>query len=185
MRKTYIENFNKIFREDPYVISIVNALSIDMDSALEIAQNIYLNMFFDTMTEDLGIPLMAKTLDIQLRNDLTTEEKRSIIQAKWKSKGKCDIDLIQSVCNSWKNGEVEVDFIDDSITIHFASLAGVPSDIQYLKDALDKVKPAYLLIDFIYNFLYWDLWDSWNMTWDYVDSKNLTWDIYETTINKP
>lgn len=186
MRKdTLIQNFNKIFREDTYVLSIVNALGIELDTVEELAQKVYLNMFFDTMEEDLGIPIYAKTLGLNLREGLTTEEKRSIIQAKYRSKGKCDVDLIQSVCNAWKDGEVRVSFEDNLFTIRFMSLAGVPSDIQALKDALDKVKPAYRLLNYLYNFLFWDLLESWEMDWDYLESKNLTWDEFEITIEKP
>jgi len=186
MRKDdLIKNFNKILLKDPYILNLCNMLGIELDSLEELGAKIVRNTFFDSLDEDLGIPIYAKTLDITFREGLTTEEKNSIIQAKWKSKGKCDADLIQSVCNSWKAGEVSVDFVNSLIRIGFKSLAGIPSDVDALKKALDKVKPAYLLVDYIFNYLYWDLWDSWNMTWDYVDSKNLTWDNYEITIVKP
>jgi len=186
MRKdTLIQNFNKMFRTDPYILALVNSMGLQLDDIEALCQKIYANMFFDTMDEDYGIPAMAKTLQVTFPANSTIEEKRSILQAKWKSKGKCSEELLQSVANSWKNGEVTVKFENSIIKVTFASLAGVPDNIDNLKAAFDKVKPAYLLVDYTYNWLYWNLRDSWNLSWDYWDSKNINWDNLEKTIFKP
>ena len=182
---TLIQNFNKIFRKDPYILSLVNSMGLQLDDIDAIAQKIFLNLFFDTMDEDYGIPAMAKTLQVTFPAGATTEEKRSILQAKWKSKGKCSEELLQSIADSWKNGEVTVKFENSIIKITFASLAGVPDNIDNLKEAIERVKPAYLLAEYIFNWLYWDLRDSWNLSWDYWDSKNINWDNLEKTIVKP
>lgn len=151
MRKdTLIQNFNKIFRTDPYVLSLVNSLGIEMDTAEELAQKIYLNMFFDTMTEDLGIPIYAKTLGINLQENITLEKKRSIIAVKWKSKWKCTEELLQAAADSWKNGEIEVSYKDNVIVCFFVNVGGKPEDFDNLKLAIDKVKPAHLLVEYIY-----------------------------------
>lgn len=186
MRKdTLIKNFNKIFREDPYVIDLCASLGLEMDKVEEVLKNIYLNMFFDTMTEDLGIPIYAKTLGITIDNNLPIEEKRAIIQAKWKSKGKCSEELLQAVANSWKNGEVTVNFENSIIKITFSSIGGVPENLDNLKAAIDKVKPAYLLAEYTFNWLYWNMFESWNLSWDQLESKNLDWDNLEKQITKP
>ena len=156
MRETYINNFNKIFRTDPYVKSLVNSIGIEMDNALVVAQKIYANMFFDTMTEDLGIPIYANTLKLNLREDLTLDEKRSIIEAKWKSKGKCNEELMQAIADSWKYGAVKVDMVDGRIKFNFIASSEIPTDLSGLKNALAEVKPAYLLIDYIFNYLFWE-----------------------------
>jgi ribosome biogenesis GTPase len=64
-------------------------------------------------------------------------------------------------------------FENNVINVTFASLVGVPDNIDSLKNAIDKAKPAYLLCNYIFNWLHWDLRDSWNLTWDERDSKNI------------
>lgn len=156
MRESFINNFNKIFRNDPYVISLVNSIGIEMDKAQEVAEKIYANMFIDTMTEDLGIPIMGKTLKLNYREDLTITEKRAMIEAKLKSKGKCNEELMQKIANSWKYGSVKVELIDGRIKFNFIASSEIPSDLSDLKNAIAEVKPAYLLIDYIFNNLHWE-----------------------------
>lgn len=179
-----INNFNKIFREDPYVIDLCKTYNIEYSRVEAIANLVYQNMFFDTMDNNI-IQMWTEIMDIMINENLSIEDKRATVEAKWKSKGKCTEPLMQSVCNAWNNGEITITFIDDVLSLHFASIGGVPNDIDILKDAINKVKPAYLLIDYIFNYLYWNLWDSWDLSWDEFESKNLSWDELEITIFKP
>ena len=186
MRKdTLIKNFNIVFRKDPYILSLVNAIELQLDDIDVLCQKIYEKMFIDTISEDLGIPILAKNLLLEFPEGITTEEKRSILQAKWKSKGKGSEQMLQAIANSWKNGEVIVSIENNVINVTFASLVGVPDNIDGLKTSIDKAKPAYLLCNYIFNWLHWDLRDSWNLTWDERDSKNIDWDNWEKTIHRP
>lgn len=180
---TALDNFNNIFKNDPYIQALCNSLGLEQEEVEKLCQVIYLNMFFNTMDEET-IQLYAEIMDIVIDTSLSIEDQRSIVMAKWKSKGKCTEELIQSVCDSWRNGEIIVDF-ENTINISFNSQGGVPSDIEALKIALNKVKPAYLSIEYTFNWLYWDLWESWEMSWDELESKNLTWDEFEATVNRP
>jgi len=179
-----INNFNKIFREDSYVIELCKTYNIEYSKVEAIANIVYQNMFFDTMESDI-IKNWAEIMNIMINENLSIEDKRSTIAAKWKSKGKCSEPMMQTVCDAWNNGEITITFIDDLLKIHFASIGGVPNDIEILKDAMDKVKPAYLTIEYIFNWLYWNLWDSWDLSWDEFEGKDLTWDELEKTIFKP
>lgn len=184
MRKdSLIQNFNKIFRNDPYILELCNSFGLKLDDIEKKCQKIYLNMFFDTMDKDT-ISVIAKTLDIQLSISMTTEEKRSAIQAKWKSKGKISEELLQSVVSSWRNGEAILSFDSGIINIKFKTVIGYPVDLDLLKDAINKIKPAYLIAYYI-NELYWDLLESYNLTWDEWESYDLSWEEWEIQIIKP
>ena len=183
--KRALMNFNKIFRSDQYLIDLCNSIGIELNAVEELMQKIYANMFFDTMDEELGIPAIAKNLQLTFPDNSTIAEKRNMIQAKWKSKGKCSEELLQSIANSWKNGEITVKFENDIIKVTFANSAGVPEGIDNLKQAFDEVKPAYLLVEYLFNWLNWNLKDSWDLNWNYWDNLNLSWDDLEKTIIKP
>lgn len=185
MRKdSLILNFNKIFRTDPFILELCNALGLKLDDVEEICKKIYLNMFFNTMDEDIGIPAMAKTLDMKLDANMSLENKRSAITAKWKSKGKISEELLQSVVSSWRNGEAILSFDSGIINIKFKTVIGYPVDLDLLKDAINKIKPAYLIAYYI-NELYWDLLESYNLTWDEWESYDLSWEEWEIQIIKP
>ncbi len=178
-----LNNFNTIFRNDSYIKNLCKSSELEYEEVKKLAQRVYLNMFFDTLDKE-AIQIYAKVMDVVIDNTLPLENQRSILVAKWKSKGKCTEDLIQTVCNSWKNREITVSF-EDTINVNFNSLGGIPNDIETLKSALDKVKPAYLLIKYTFNWLYWDMWEGFELNWNQLESKNLTWDKLEGTVFKP
>ena len=44
---TLIQNFNKIFRKDPYILALCQSMGLQLDDIETIAQKIFLNIFFD------------------------------------------------------------------------------------------------------------------------------------------
>ena len=184
-KKRLLPNLNKIFKNDKYILFICNGIDLQLEETDKLLEKIRLNMFFDTIEEDLGILIIANTLGLSLGENLTTNEKRSIIEAKWKSKGKTSEEMLQTIANSWRNGEVTVTFENGIIAVRFSSIAGVPSDILSLQDALNKIRPAHLLIDYMFNFLYWNLFESWDFTWTQFEGKNLNWNQLEIQITTP
>ncbi len=102
----------------------------------------------------------------------TIEAKRIEIEARWKASGKCDVELLQTVANSWRNGAVKVTFVDATIQIKFVSVVGIPDDLSTLKYVIDETKPAHLPVE--YSFMY----RTWGMLlprrWGQVNNK-FTW----------
>ncbi|MTI65174.1 MAG: DUF2313 domain-containing protein [Firmicutes bacterium] len=166
-----LKNLNKIVREDKYIQGLLNASGVEIDGLEQLLQKLYRNFWFDTMDEDLGIPIVSKQLKIKLNENTTVEEKRSILEARWKSSGKSDVFLLQSVCDSWKNGEIEVGFENGHITIKFTSLLGIPTDLDSLKDQIKKAKPAHLLVDYLFKYL--TIGDVQNMTIEELEQQTL------------
>jgi hypothetical protein len=180
-----IANLNALMREDSYVLNLCESMGLELDSIEALLEKIYNNFWFDSIDEDLGIPFMSSIMDLSLDSDLTLEEKRSIISAKWKNKGKTTEEFLQMICDSWRNGTTVVNYEDSNLEIKFTGIGGVPSDLDSLKDEINKAKPAYLLVDYVFSYLYWDLFDSFELTWDEFEAVNKTFDEWEITIKKP
>lgn len=146
-----LNNMHQLSRTDPFTIELLNAISKKLDT-IELNQSDFVNQyFFDTATWYLD--KYAKELNIKFSTNTPLEEKRAIIEAKWKSSGKADIFLLQAISDSWKNGEIEVSFTDGKINVKFNSIMGVPLDLTNLKTALETAKPAHLAIIYLFKYL--------------------------------
>lgn len=142
------------YRKDAWVIALLSAIA-DVDSAQRAdADETAQQMFLDSMTWALAIE--ERIAGITPAAGAGVEERRSVLQAKWRSAtGKCDVDLIQRVCDSWQNGEVDVDFVDGEIVLRFVGAYGVPDAdaLAALKDAVQEVIPAHLAVTYLYRYL--------------------------------
>lgn len=143
---------NKVYRLDTFVSVILtpigNYLTVINNKITAIRNNI----FFDTLDED-GCKYFEKLLNIPLKSGDTITNRRAKIQAKWLSNNHNDIALIQSVCDSWKNGEIAADFVNKKIQIKFIGDYGIPEDINALTNAINTIKPAHLPFEYLYKWL--------------------------------
>lgn len=147
-----IKNMHKQYRDDKWLNEIFESAGIDLDKANIDVAYIARQFWFDTIDAEF-LPIYEKLLGIKTNSDLSIEDRRSIVEAKWKSDGKCDLTLIQAVCNSWKNGEVKVSFVDGQIQLKFTGEYGVPTDLDSLYNAVDDIKPAHLQLNYIFAYL--------------------------------
>lgn len=142
------------YRKDAWVIALLSAIA-GVDSAQRAdADESAQQMFLDSMTWALAIE--ERIAGITPAAGAGVEERRSVLQAKWRSAtGKCDVDLIQRVCDSWQNGEVDVDFVDGEIVLRFVGAYGVPDAdaLAALQSAVQEVIPAHLAVKYLYRYL--------------------------------
>ena len=142
------------YRKDAWVIALLSAIA-DVDSAQRAdADETAQQMFLDSMTWALVIE--ERIAGITPAAGASLEERRSVLQAKWRSAtGKCDVDLIQRVCDSWQNGEVDVDFVGGEIVLRFVGAYGVPDAdaLAALQSAVQEVIPAHLAVKYLYRYL--------------------------------
>lgn len=135
-----------------FVQDIVKAIA-DFFNVIDLKiTNIYLNFFFSSLTID-GVEYFENLLKITPLQSQTIEDRRSAIRAKWLSKVHCSIGLIQLVCNAWKRGEVEADFISGKLKLKFVGEYGIPDDVDSLISAVDEVKPAHIPLLLLYKYL--------------------------------
>ena len=57
------------------------------------------------------------------------------------------------MCNAWKRGEVEADFISGKLKLKFVGEYGIPDDVDSLISAVDEVKPAHIPLLLLYKYL--------------------------------
>ena len=142
------------YRKDAWVIALLSAIA-GVDSAQRAdADETAQQMFLDSLTWALAIE--ERIAGITPAAGATLEERRSVLQAKWRSAtGKCDVDLIQRVCDSWQNGEVDVDFVDGEIVLRFVGAYGVPDAdaLAALQSAVQEVIPAHPAVKYLYRYL--------------------------------
>lgn len=153
MTKEYVlARLNKLYRSDPWVNAIFTAAGLSLDNVAGLILDLYNSNWFDTLSEAY-IKLYEGKMGITPASGQTLDDRRSTIQAKWKSTGTVGLDLIQAVCNSWENGEVSVAFRSGTIQLTFNSIYGVPADLQTLLNAIDDVKPAHLAVAYVLKYL--------------------------------
>ena len=146
-----IKLMHELIRADPYVLNVTDSINVTIDEISLAVSDIKNQIFFDTMTWE--IDNLAKVLNITFSPGTSIEDKRSIIEARWKSSGKSDIYLMQAIADSWKNGEIEVEFVSGKIQIKFIGEYGAPSDLESLKREIDKAKPAHLGVIYLFKYL--------------------------------
>lgn len=85
----------------------------------------------------------------------TLEERRTALIARWRGAGKCDVERIQSVCDSWKNGEISVGFAKGVIVLTFVGAYGMPDGtaLAALRDAIEQTVPCHLAVEYLWRWL--------------------------------
>ena len=163
-----INRINKLNKDDPMTRNIIEAIAAEHSLQNKDVEQILANLFFDTCS-----PKMLEFYEAEcgITNKAESEEdRRSAVEAKWKSDGKCDIVLLQTIADSWKYGKTNIDYTDFKLTVSFVD-KGIPTDVNGLKAALEEAKPAHIPIEYIYTYNTWG--DIKENTWG--ELKTGTW----------
>lgn len=143
---------NKVYRLDKFIEVWLAPISIEVARLYNQVSAIKNNYFFDTLDAD-GCRHYEKLLGLVTDESVSLEDRRSRIQAKWLSNNHNNIALIQSVCNSWKNGEISADFIEGVIRLTFIGAYGTPDDLDSLRYAVNEIKPAHIPYILLFRYL--------------------------------
>lgn len=142
------------YRRDAWVIALLGTVQAMDEGQRDAAREAAAQLFLDTMT--FILPVEERIAGLTPRSGDTQAARRSALQAKWRSAtGKCDIDLIQRVCDAWENGEVEVDYRPGEVILRFVGAYGVPDAqaLAALQQAVREVIPAHLGMAYLYRYL--------------------------------
>lgn len=162
--------------EQPENKEIKKVTDIEDKECREFIQDIIHQCFIETATwglrvwEELyGIPVDANK-DIKFR--------RSVIKSKMRGQSTTTIKNLKNVAESFSNGEVEIIENLDEYTfgIKFVGNRGIPPNMDDLINSLHENIPCYLVYEFIFVYMTWNEFESYNKTFDEWDSLNLTWD---------
>lgn len=139
------------YRTDKWVCDLLAAIQSLDDTQREQMLDITQQLFPGSMTWALAI----EERDAGLPSTGTLEERRTALIARWRGSGKCDVDLIQRVCDSWKNGEISVGFAAGVIVLTFVGAYGVPeaAELAALQDAVEHTIPCHLAVSHLYRYL--------------------------------
>lgn len=139
------------YRTDKWVCDLLAAIQSLDDTQREQMLDITQQLFPNSMTWALAI----EERDAGLASTGTLEERRTALIARWRGSGKCDVDLIQRVCDSWKNGEISVGFAKGVILLTFVGAYGVPeaAELAALRDAVEHTIPCHLAVSYLYRYL--------------------------------
>lgn len=134
------KTFTEIFNTEDQELNTLNSNVADIKAQLN----------FDTATWALDI--YEKELGIATDYTKSLDYRRSVIKSKWRGSGRLTAAMIKIVCDSFSNGDVDVTF-DGTIHVKFNSVLGIPPNLDDLKNAVDEIKPAYLLLDYLFAYL--------------------------------
>lgn len=139
------------YRTDKWVRDLLGCIAALDEKQREQMLDITQQLFPGSMTWALAI----EERDAGLASTGTLEERRTALIARWRGSGKCDVDLIQRVCDSWKNGEISVGFAEGVIALTFVGAYGVPeaAELAALQEAVDRTIPCHLAVSYLYRYL--------------------------------
>ena len=105
-------------------------------------------------TATWSLDLWEEQYGIKTNINLSYEERREIVRAKIRGQGMCTIEMLKNVCKSFNGGTVDV--IENSapytFTIRFIDTKGVPKNIEKLKEVINEIKPAHMLVDYQFKY---------------------------------
>lgn len=125
-------------------------------------------------TATWGLDLWEAALGITKQAADTTAYRRTRVIAKLRGAGVTTVAMIQSVAESFSNGEVEIiqDAANYSFTVKFVGTIGIPPNMDDLTAAIEEIKPAHLAYSYEYLFRTWDMIGAY--TWEQLSA--YTWD---------
>ena len=139
------------YRKDRWVRDLLEAIrGLDESQRAEMLDTAA-QLYPDSMTWLLETEEQAANLP----SAGTLEERRTALIARWRGAGKCDVERIQSVCDSWRNGEISVGFAEGVIVLTFVGAYGVPEAdaLLTLKDTIEHTIPCHLAVEYLYRYL--------------------------------
>ncbi|WP_418691273.1 putative phage tail protein [Agathobaculum sp.] len=141
------------YRRDRWVRDLLGCIAVLDEKQRESALETVEQLFPDTMTWILETE--ERIAGLEGNAALTLEERRTALQARWRAAGKCDVELIQRVCDSWKNGEISVGFAEGVILLTFVGAYGVPeaAELAALQEAIEHTIPCHLAAEYLWRWL--------------------------------
>lgn len=148
-----IKKLHKYERKSQFVYDLFFAIHKKLTEVHEFVKNLKNEFFFDTL--NISIPAYEKLMKLTPFANATKEDRQSSIWARWRANGKNTIKLIQDICNTWKNGEIDAGFINGKIKLQFINTYGIPaqSALQSLISQIEEIIPAHIGYFWQYKFL--------------------------------
>lgn len=160
---------------------------VDMQNALE-PEALALWTARDSLMDQLcvntatwGLQYWEQTLGITVEQGKDLEYRRSRIRSKLRGSGVTTVALIESVAESFSNGDVAVTEYPQAyrLEIKFVGTIGIPPNLEDLTASLREILPTHLAWNYVMVYNTWDMtaqhtWDELRQrSWD--DVKGVAW----------
>ena len=149
--KELVAKLHKYERISEFANDIFSSIHKKVSEVATFIDTLKGEFFFDTLT--ISLKAYEKLMKIIPQANATIDERRSAIRARWRANGKNSVKLIQDVCDSWKNGEIEAHFVSGKLQIKFVGEYGIPASLQSLLDEIENIKPAHWGYELLFKYL--------------------------------
>ncbi len=165
----------KYWKDIAEMEELQKVIGIEMQN-LSIKSEDYFNQLF-VSTATWGLDLWKEELGLNTNKNLSYERRREIIKAKMRGTATTTKTLIKNVAESFSNGEVDVieQYKNYLVQVKFIGTRGIPADLESFKKIIREIIPAHLAIEYIFTYMTWAEFDSYNKTWQQWDNLNLNW----------
>ena len=152
------------YYKNKQVTNIITSMNTEAELIEKTIDEILLQLYVDTAT--WGLDSWEKLLDLRVDKSEDIENRRARIKMRIRGTGVFNKQMIMSLCKSFANGDVCVieNNADNSFIIKFTDVKGIPSNIEYLRDAIEEVKPAHLNFSFQYLYTICQNYIDWKVT---------------------
>lgn len=153
----------------------VTNITASMDTKVKVLQSaiedLLKQFFIDTAT--WGLSDWERLYGLKIDTTETYQNRRARIKMAMRGAGTVTKEMIKNLCMSFVNGLVDViENKDFTFIIKFIDVKGIPSNLEYLKQATEEVKPAHL--NYMFEYLY-------TLCRDYINWKTTCTEMLELT----
>ncbi|MDR7001552.1 YmfQ family protein [Neobacillus niacini] len=169
----YLPRYYEEIREAQAIVgadeSAINQLNADIDDVLA-------QFFVDTAT--WGLANWERICGISTDETKPIDQRRSVVKSKMRGIGTVTVGLIESVAESYANGDVAVieDNANYTVTVKFVSTLGVPPNMTDIQNALREIIPAHLAISYVFTYVTYDQLKTQFASYDAMVASGKTYD---------
>lgn len=131
---------------------LYNTQGIELEHVYNAVNDVLNQCFVSTAT--WGLKLWEQILGITTDETKPTAYKRDVILSKIKGFGTVTVSLIDTIAESYDNGEISVIENNDinSFEVQFIGTKGIPPNLSDLQNAISEIKPAHLGVIFTFKY---------------------------------
>lgn len=136
-----VESLHKIYWQDNWILNLYQSAGLQLDDNIDTLEQLLLNLFFDSANEE-ATERYEKDLGINYDNGETLTRRQENVEARWKGVGKCSLELLQNIADSYNSGKTTVEFLEGCLRIKIFS-----EPISKYKEMITQLiltKPAHL-----------------------------------------
>lgn len=167
--------------EIPTFHELTEAESFEFDHIREIIDEAELNMTLSHTTES---KIEDREYEFGVISDPSKpiEQRRAVLVAKLRGQGTTTPAAVLNIAASFDFGEISIDESSAPYTVRivFEEFRGVPPNMADFIAALEEIKPAHLVFEYVYKYNTWGDYKSFHKTIGEWEEMGMTWGWIKT-----